>query len=60
MIFEVAKVTRPLWSLGRICDEDFEVKFGKEAAFVHMKDGKEVCRSLRLVYSFDEIEEPEL
>ena len=42
--FQVAKVTRPLWSVWRICDEGFEVKFGKEAAVIRTKNGKEVCR----------------
>ena len=27
--FQTAKVTRPLWSVGKICDEGLEVKFNK-------------------------------
>ena len=45
--FQVAKVTRPLWSVGRICDEGFDVKFSKESAVVQSKDGKEVCKFQR-------------
>jgi hypothetical protein len=42
--FQVAKVTRPLWSVGRICDEGFEVKFTSNEAYVLIKEGKEVCK----------------
>ena len=42
--FQVAKVTRPLWSVGRICDEGFEVKFTNNEAYVLTKEGKEVCK----------------
>ena len=42
--FQVAKVTRPLWSVGRICDEGFEVKFTNTEAYVMTKEGKEVCK----------------
>ena len=42
--FHVAKVTRPLWSVGRICDEGFEVKFTNTEAYVMTKEGKEVCK----------------
>ena len=42
--FQVANVTRPPWSVRTICDEAFEVKFGKEAAIVHTKNGNELCR----------------
>ena len=45
--FQVAKVTRPLWSVGRICDEGFEVKFTNSEAHVLTKEGKEVCRFRR-------------
>ncbi len=42
--FQVANVTRPLWSVGRICDEGFEVKLKKTYAVVLTSTGKEVCR----------------
>ena len=42
--FQVAKVIRPLWSVGRICDEGFEVKFTNTEAYVMTKEGKEVCK----------------
>ena len=38
--FEVAKVIRPLWSVGRICDEGFDVKFTNSQAYVVTKEGK--------------------
>ena len=38
--FQVAKVIRPLWSVGRICDEGFEVKFTNTEAYVMTKEGK--------------------
>ena len=45
--FQVAKVTRPLWSVGRICDEGFDVKLSKESAVVQTKEGKDVCKFQR-------------
>ena len=42
--FQVAKVSRPLWSVGRICDEGFDVKFTKTEALVLKPDGTVVCR----------------
>ena len=45
--FQVATVTRPLWSVGRICDEGFEVKFTNNEAYVLTKDCKEVCKFKR-------------
>ena len=45
--FQVAKVTRPLWSVGRICDAGFEVKFTKDKATVSDPSGKAVCELLR-------------
>ena len=45
--FQVAKVTRPLWSVGMICDEGFDVKFSKESAVVQTKEGKDVCKFQR-------------
>ena len=45
--FQVAKVSRPLWSVGRICDEGFDVKFTKDEALVLTPAGKVVCRFKR-------------
>ena len=42
--FQVAKVTRLLRSIGRICDEGFEVKFTNGEAYGLTKEGKEVCK----------------
>ena len=42
--FQVAKVSRPLWSVGRICDEGFDVRFTKTEALVLKPDGSVVCR----------------
>ena len=45
--FQVANVTRPLWSVGRICDAGLDVKFNKDYASVLTKEGKELCRFQR-------------
>ena len=42
--FQVAKVTRPLWSVGRICDEGFSINFTQVEAVVVDKSGKAVCK----------------
>ena len=42
--FQVAKVTRPLWSVGRICDEGFSINFTQTEAVVQNKLGKAVCK----------------
>ena len=42
--FQVAKVTRPLWSVGRICDEGFSINFTQVEAVVVDKSGKTVCK----------------
>ena len=47
MTFQVAKVTKPLLSVSKICDAGFTVKFSKEMAVVLDAKGKEVCRFLR-------------
>ena len=46
-IFQVAKVMRPLWSVGRICDVGFEVKFTKDKATVGDLSCNTVCEFLR-------------
>ena len=45
--FQVAAVSRPRWSVGRICDEGFTVKFLKNEAQVLKPDGTVVCRFKR-------------
>ena len=37
-------MSRPLWSVGRICDEGYDVKFMKDEALVMKPDGTVVCR----------------
>ena len=43
-VFQIAKVTRPLMSVGKICDEGFEVRFYKAHASILDKSGKEICK----------------
>ena len=40
-VFQVAEVTRPLWSVGKICDQGFDAHFTAKKATIS-KDGKEV------------------
>ena len=42
--FQVAQVTRPLWSVGKICDEGFKIIFDEQKAEVMDKQGKVVCK----------------
>ena len=46
-IFQVAKVTRPLMSVGHICDQGLNVVFDKVHAVVRNQKGDEVCRFTR-------------
>ena len=46
-IFQVANVTRPLMSVGHICDQGLNVVFDKTSAVVSNKQGTEVCRFTR-------------
>ena len=46
-IFQVAAVTRPLMSVGKICDEGHSVTFNSIMAVVHGADGAELCRFVR-------------
>ena len=46
-IFQVAKVTRPLMSVGHICDQGLNVVFNKVHAIVRDEKGEEVCRFTR-------------
>ena len=43
-VFQIAAVTRPLMSVGRICDEGHEVTFNAIMAVVRDKKGSEICR----------------
>ena len=46
-VFQIAAVTRPLMSVGRICDEGHSIIFNAIMAVVHVKDGGELCRFQR-------------
>ena len=43
-VFQIAAVTRPLMSVGVICDQGHNVTFNKVMAVVHGEDGNEICR----------------
>ena len=43
-IFQIAAVTRPLMSVGKICDEGHEVTFSNVCATVRNKAGVELCK----------------
>ena len=46
--FQIAKVTRPLMSVGKICDEGYKVVFNRKVAcIISEADGSEVCRFYR-------------
>ena len=46
-VFQIAAVTRPLMSVGRICDEGHEITFNNICAFVRTKEGEELCKFTR-------------
>ena len=46
-VFQIAAVTRPLMSVGRICDEGHTITFNAVTAVVHGQDGSELCRFQR-------------
>ena len=46
-VFQIAAVTRPLMSVGRICDEGHSITFDAVMAVVHAKNGSEVRRFTR-------------
>ena len=46
-VFQIAAVTRPLMSVGRICDEGHSITFNAVMAVVNGKDGSELCRFQR-------------
>ena len=43
-IFQIAAVTRPLMSVGKICDEGHNITFDAERAIVRERNGNEICR----------------
>ena len=45
---QVAKATRPLWSVARICDAGVQVKFTSSGATVVNKKGEIMCTSERV------------
>ena len=46
--FQVCDTTRPLWSVGRICDSGCSVTFDSKGAVVrHKETGKELCQFQR-------------
>ena len=46
-VFQIAAVTRPLMSVGKICDEGHEVIFRSDMAIVNDPTGSEICRFTR-------------
>ena len=46
--FEVADVTRALWSVGLICDNGLDVKFSAQRALVLDAAGNELCEFQRV------------
>ena len=43
-VFQIAAVTRPLMSVGRICDKGHSITFDAVMAVVKSADGAELCR----------------
>ena len=43
-IFQIAAVTRPLMSVGRICDKGHNITFDNICAVVRDKEGQELCQ----------------
>ena len=43
-VFQIAAVTRPLMSVGRICDQGHSITFNAVMAVVKSADGSELCR----------------
>ena len=46
-VFQIAAVTRPLMSVGKICDEGYSVTFDAVTAVVKAADGSELCKFVR-------------
>ena len=46
--FQIPKISKPLWSVGKLCDAGLKVEFGKAAAIVtHEASGRKVCEFKR-------------
>ena len=46
--FQVSKISKPLWSVGKLCDAGLKVEFGKTAAIVtHGTTGRKICEFKR-------------
>ena len=45
--FQIAQVTRPLMSVGKVCDSGYDVTFSKTAAKVIDTKGRTVCEFQR-------------
>ena len=43
-VFQIAAVTRPLMSVGKICDEGHNITFDAVRAIVRDKEGTELCK----------------
>ena len=43
-VFQVAEVTRPLMSVGRVCDQGLSCLFKKDSALIMDDDNKVICR----------------
>ena len=41
--FQIARVTRPLMSVGKMCDNGLEITFNATQAIVKDRDGLQVC-----------------
>ena len=46
-IFQIAAATRPLMSVGKICDEGHEMIFNNICAVVRSKECEDICKSHR-------------
>ena len=46
-VFQIAAVTRPLMSVGKMCDEGHEVILPSDMAVVNDLKGSEICRFTR-------------
>ena len=42
-MFQIADVTRPLMSVGRLCDAGCKVEFDDRQAIVRDRDGVDIC-----------------
>ena len=45
--FQIARVTRPLMSVGKMCDAGMKVEFDAEKAVAKSAQGKEICKFTR-------------